>query len=43
MKRYKVHVSGKRYAYFATIEAATKFCSEVFRKTSVVLSIVEVK
>ena len=43
MKRYKVHLGGRRNAYFATLDAAVEFCNKVFREKNVVLSIVEVK
>lgn len=41
--KYRVHVGSRKYQYFATLEEATQFCSEVFNKTGIVLSIVEVK
>jgi len=37
--RYKVNV-GRRNRYFGTLEEASRFCSEVFRRTGIVLSIV---
>ena len=41
--RYKVHVGGKRYRRFETLEEARVFVGEVFKRTGIVLSIVEVK
>lgn len=38
---YKVHIGGNRYKRFPTVEAATEYCSGVFTRRNVVLSIVE--
>jgi hypothetical protein len=47
MRKYKVHVGWNRlghdrFVYFATLESASKFCSEVFAKANLVLAITEV-
>jgi len=39
VKGYRVHLGGKRYARFVTIEAATKFRNDVAARTNVFLSI----
>lgn len=36
---YKVHVGGRRYLYFSSLDAAREFCNEVARKTRIILSI----
>lgn len=40
MATYKVHVGGKRWRRFNTLAAANAFCSEVFRRTNIVLTII---
>ena len=38
---YKVHVGGRRYRWFVSQDSARAFCAEVFRRTGIVLAIVE--
>jgi hypothetical protein len=38
---YRVHVGGKRYRKFETIDSAKAFCDATFRQSGIVLSIVE--
>ena len=40
-RRYAVHVGGRRYRYFATLDAARAYCAAVFERSRVVLAIVE--
>lgn len=40
--KYRVHLGGRRWRRFETLEAAIAFCSEVFNRTGIVLAIVEV-
>ena len=40
MTVYKVHIGGRRFRRFPSLDAASKFCSEVFARTGIVLSIV---
>jgi hypothetical protein len=41
--KYKVHCGGRRWVYFATLEAANRFCNEVIRKTGDVLAVLAVQ
>jgi viroplasmin and RNaseH domain-containing protein len=38
---YRVYVGGNRYRKFDTLESAQSFCSAVFARTKIVLSIVK--
>lgn len=38
---YRVHVGGRRYRRFSTLDAAKAFCEQVFARTGIVLSITE--
>jgi len=37
---YKVHIGGRRHKRCTSLQDAEKFCSEVFNRTKIVLSIV---
>jgi hypothetical protein len=39
MKNFKIHIGGRRYRYFETLEAAKRAATEVFNQTGIVLSI----
>ena len=41
--KYKVHIGGRRYRRFEALADAVAFVGEVFKRTKIVLSIVEVK
>ena len=41
--KYKVHIGRRRYRRFEVLADAVAFCHEVFERTGIVLSIVEVK
>ena len=43
MNRYRVHVGGKRYRRFATLDEAKAFCEAKFQRSGIVLSIEEEK
>ena len=40
---YRVHIGGRNYCYFATLDEAKAFCEANFQRSKIVLSIEEVK
>jgi hypothetical protein len=38
-KTFRVHIGGKRYRKFDTLQDACAFCSKVFAQTGIVLAI----
>lgn len=40
--KYKVHC-GRRWVYFATLNAANRFCNAVIRKTGNVLTVLAIR
>lgn len=39
MRKYRVHVGGKRYRYYPSVEAATPFLNDIFQRLNIVLTI----